>query len=79
MGQLLAPLSQNMTSAAASLLSLILCVHTGAHDEIPPPAIPSGMDLLYGNRIAVNSNGEPSVAVGLMTNQRTITVVSTGT
>ena len=39
-----------------------------------PPAIPSGMDLLYGSRVAVNPNGEPSIAVGLMSGQSQLTV-----
>ena len=59
-----------------SLLGLLLGAQADGSDSIPPPAIPSGMDLLYGNRVAVNPNGEPSVAVGLMTGQRQITVHS---
>lgn len=34
-----------------------------------PPAIPSGLDLLYGDRVALDPSGEPLVAVGLMTGQ----------
>ncbi|MBT6432305.1 MAG: SpoIID/LytB domain-containing protein [Deltaproteobacteria bacterium] len=63
----------------AQLLSVVICAQSGATDDIPPPAIPSGMDLLYGNRVAVNQNGEPAVAVGIMTGQNKITIGSTGT
>ena len=62
-----------------SLLGLFVTAQANGQDSIPPPAIPSGMDLLYGNRVAVNPNGEPSVAVGLMTGQRKITVQTSQT
>ncbi len=57
-----------------SLLGLLVTAQADGPESLPPPAIPSGMDLLYGNRVAVNPNGEPSVAVGLMTGQSKITV-----
>ena len=62
-----------------SLLGLLVSAQANGQDSIPPPAIPSGMDLLYGNRVAVNPNGEPSVAVGLMTGQRKIKVITSQT
>lgn len=67
-----------ISAAIAQLLGLVICVQTAAPDALPPPAIPSGMDLLYGNRVAVNQNGEPAVAVGLMTGQQKVAIGSTG-
>ena len=68
-----------ISAVTAQLLSMVICVQTGATESLPPPAIPSGMDLLYGNRVAVNQSGEPAVAVGLMTGQQKVSIASTGT
>jgi len=46
--------------------------------EVPPPAIPSGMDLLYGTRIWVRPHHQPVVPVGLMEGQRQVTFSSAG-
>ena len=61
-------------ASTVSLLGLLLVTQADGKDALPPPAIPSGMDLLYGSRVAVNPNGEPSIAVGLMSGQSQLTV-----
>lgn len=46
--------------------------------DLPPPAIPSGMDLLYGTRIWVRPEHQPVIPVGLMNRQRKLTFSSSG-
>jgi SpoIID/LytB domain protein len=47
---------------------------------VPPAAdpapIPSGLDLLYGDRVAVTPRGEPLVTIGLATGERHVTLRS---
>ncbi len=47
-------------------LALTLLTGPANFGDIPAPALPSGMDLLYGDRIVLDANGEPQIPVGLM-------------
>ena len=47
----------------------VLTLSQGIFGDVPPPAIPSGMDLLYGTRIGIHQNQEPIVPVGIMDGQ----------
>ena len=44
--------------------------------EPEPAPVPSGMDLLYSNRVAFRPNGEPLITVGLMSGQQRVAVRS---
>ncbi len=37
-----------------------------------PPPIPTGMELLYGDRVPIQPNGEPAIAVGIVQGQRSV-------
>lgn len=73
-----------LAATFAQIFGLLLCAspsslsNSNSRSNLAPPAIPSGMDLLYGDRVAVSSSGEPAVALGLMTGQRVIHVQASG-
>ncbi|MED5464504.1 MAG: SpoIID/LytB domain-containing protein [Myxococcota bacterium] len=60
------------------LVTLLLLTSLPALADVPPPAIPSGMDLLYGTRIVVRANHEPIVPVGVTDKQPTLHLSSVG-
>lgn len=54
------------------MLAIVLA--SPAHEE---SAIPSGMDVLYGDRVAVTASGEPLVAIGVVGHQNNIVFKAT--
>lgn len=64
-----------------SVLSLVLAAGVtlarpaaAQPSAVAPAPIPSGMELLYSDRVAFQADGEPIVALGLMSGQSQITV-----
>lgn len=53
-------------------LILLAAVAAGIELGADPSPLPSGMDLLYSDRLAFRPNGEPIVAIGLMSGQDTV-------
>ncbi|MBC7792532.1 MAG: SpoIID/LytB domain-containing protein [Clostridia bacterium] len=47
--------------------------------ESTVPAFPSGMELLYSDRVPILPSGEPMIAVGITTGQKTLTFHGRGT
>jgi len=62
-----------MSTAVALMLTL-----AGAAATEPPP-VPSGMDLLYSDRVSFRPSGEPLIAIGLMSGQPRVLVRSATT
>ncbi|MEC9465085.1 MAG: hypothetical protein VX834_04830, partial [Myxococcota bacterium] len=59
---------------------MILALVYGASDfsDIPAPALPSGMDLLYGDRIVLDNHGEPQIPIGITEGIEETSLVTTG-
>jgi stage II sporulation protein D len=60
-------------------LGLMLLLSVGAApsiDNAEPSAVPSGMDLLYSDRIAFKSSGEPVITLGIMTGRERVVLRS---
>ncbi|MEL6547132.1 MAG: SpoIID/LytB domain-containing protein, partial [Myxococcota bacterium] len=53
------------------MLTLLLMM---AVQSAEPAPIPTGMELLYGDRVPVRPDGEPSIAVGIMQGKRRVTL-----
>ncbi|MEM6730176.1 MAG: SpoIID/LytB domain-containing protein [Myxococcota bacterium] len=51
--------------------TLLVFLTLGAAEPSP---IPTGMELLYGDRVPIRPDGEPSIAVGIMQGQKSITL-----
>lgn len=62
------------TTIAVVLLSTLLLSLTLCASEGMPAAVPTGMDLLYSDRIPFGPDGEPLIAVGLMTGQMKVSI-----
>ncbi len=56
--------------AKVAALAFVVTAELPGNDE--PVALPSGLDLLYGDRIALAPSGEPIVAVGLANNEKLV-------
>ena len=56
------------------LLTALAPVMALAAANVLPLAVPTGMDLLYSDRIPFTADGEPVVTVGLMSGQERVTV-----
>src|SRR5687767_5163347 len=52
---------------------LVMLAALGLDLNGEPPPVPSGMDLLYSDRVALSPEGEPVVTVGLMSAQPALT------
>lgn len=56
------------------LLLLCTVVAAMANGPFAPPAIPSGMDLLYDDRVPLLANGEPVITLGIATGEREVVI-----
>ncbi len=50
----------------------LLCL-SAKSEPTQPDILPSGLDLLYGERVVLQKNGEPLITIGLINNVKTIT------